>query len=57
MLGKATRGRQCLQMLSDISGMTEKALKREAEDGQMAEEIVINLSFARRLKEDQIANM
>jgi len=32
MLSKATRGRKRLQMLSDISGTTHEALKRETGD-------------------------
>ena len=42
MLGKATRGRKRIQMLSDVTSKTYEDLKREAGTG-VAEEIAINL--------------
>jgi len=41
LLGRATRGRSRLQMLSNVTSKTYEDLKREAGDG--SEEIAINL--------------
>ena len=48
MLGKVTRGRKQLQMLSDVTSKTYKDLKREAG----ADEIVGNLLSGRNPKRE-----
>jgi len=53
MLGTATTGSKHVQMLSDKSSKTYKAMKRGAEEGSKWQKRLSNLTFGRRQKEKQ----